>query len=57
MMEKGLKAREISSVKSLGLAGIKERVKSTNGTFLIKGIKDKGTSIKVSIPLRKTIKS
>lgn len=54
---KGIKTREINSGKSLGIAGIKERIKSINGKFQIKGVKDKGTSIKVSIPLKKTRKS
>lgn len=51
----GIKEREINSMNSSGLSGIKERVKSVNGKFNIRGIKNTGTSIKVTIPFRKNM--
>jgi signal transduction histidine kinase len=37
----------------MGIAGIKERVKSVLGKMTIIGEKGKGTKIKISIPLQK----
>ncbi|HAX49126.1 MAG TPA: hypothetical protein DCX92_09085, partial [Bacteroidetes bacterium] len=50
---RGITQEEIDNAKSLGLVGIKERVYSVNGTLSIKGTKDKGTILKITIPLRK----
>jgi signal transduction histidine kinase len=37
----------------MGIAGIKERVRSVNGKVSIKGEKGSGTIISVSIPVKK----
>ncbi|MBE2226121.1 MAG: PAS domain S-box protein [Ignavibacteria bacterium] len=50
---RGITQDEIDNAKSLGLVGIKERVYSVNGTLSIKGTKDKGTILKITIPLKK----
>jgi len=50
---KGIDADKVSSVTSMGLTGIKERVRSVYGKVQIKGGKESGTRIKVSIPLNK----
>ena len=49
---KGISKNEINSLKSMGIAGIRERVSSVSGRLLIKGDKNSGTSIKVSIPIK-----
>ncbi len=49
----GIKQQEISSTHSLGLLGMRERAKYLGGKFEIKGIPNKGTTIKVSIPVDK----
>ena len=38
--------------KSLGILGMQERVQILGGTFSIEGTKEKGTSVKVEIPIR-----
>jgi PAS domain S-box-containing protein len=48
---KGIAEGEINSITSMGITGIKERVKGVNGILHIKGKKDSGTRITVSIPL------
>jgi PAS domain S-box-containing protein len=48
---KGISREQINSFKSMGIQGIKERVRSIGGKLLIKGINGSGTTIKVSIPL------
>jgi PAS domain S-box-containing protein len=50
----GIKLHEINSLSSYGIAGIKERIRSVGGKVLIKGDKTEGTSIKVTIPLKKS---
>ena len=42
----------LSKTKQFGLVGIKERVNYLSGTFSLKSIIKKGTSLKVEIPLR-----
>jgi signal transduction histidine kinase len=49
---KGIDKREINSLKSMGLAGIRERAKSASGRFLIISAKKSGTTLKVAIPLK-----
>ncbi|MEI6049906.1 MAG: PAS domain S-box protein [Bacteroidota bacterium] len=49
---KGIGKNEVNSLTSMGIAGLKERVRSISGRLLIKGEKGFGTSIKVSIPLK-----
>jgi signal transduction histidine kinase len=50
---KGITQEKISDPKSLGLIGIQERVYFLGGDIDIKGIRDKGTTVTVSIPLPK----
>jgi PAS domain S-box-containing protein len=49
----GIETGKVNSLKSLGIAGIKERVKSVLGKMTIIGEKGKGTRIKILIPLQK----
>jgi PAS domain S-box-containing protein len=48
---KGITSEEISDPKSLGLIGIQERVHFLGGDIDIKGVRNKGTTVTVSIPL------
>ncbi|MFC2166755.1 PAS domain S-box protein [Acidobacteriota bacterium] len=48
---KGITQKQISNSKSFGILGIRESVLSLNGSMEIKGIPDKSTTIKVSLPL------
>jgi PAS domain S-box-containing protein len=50
---KGIDPEKVNSLSSMGIAGIKERVKSVRGVVRITGEKDTGTRIVVSIPLHK----
>lgn len=50
---KGITAEEIENGKSLGIVGMKERVYFVGGTFEIGGVRGKGTTVKVTIPLVK----
>ncbi|MCG8571328.1 MAG: response regulator [Spirochaetes bacterium] len=47
----GISQEKIESVHSVGLLQIKERVHKLNGNLIIKGEKDKGTIIKIILPL------
>jgi len=49
---RGITQEEIDNAKSLGLVGIKERVYSVNGKLSITGTKEKGTILKITIPLK-----
>jgi signal transduction histidine kinase len=49
---KGIEKSKVNSFKSMGLAGMKERVKSAQGNITISGEHGKGTRIKVQIPLK-----
>ncbi len=49
---RGIQAREISNMSSLGLMGMRERAKRLGGTFDIQGAPDKGTLLRVSIPVQ-----
>jgi signal transduction histidine kinase len=49
---RGIRPEEIYGARSLGLLGMRERVKHIGGTFEISGIPEKGTSIKVTIPAK-----
>jgi signal transduction histidine kinase len=51
---RGINKDEISGSQSLGLLGMRERVKHIGGTFEINGIPEHGTIIKVSIPVAQT---
>lgn len=48
----GITDEQISDFKSLGLMGIRERVQFLGGSFEIRGIKDKGTTVTISLPLK-----
>ena len=49
----GIDIDKINSISSMGLEGIRERVKSAHGEVSIKGKKGSGTTIRVKIPLKK----
>lgn len=49
----GISEKEIASITSFGILGMKERVEHCNGTFLITGKKDSGTTISISVPISK----
>jgi signal transduction histidine kinase len=48
---KGISEGKISDPKSFGIVGMKERVYFLGGKIEIKGVQDKGTIIKMIIPL------
>ena len=48
---KGIDKKQTSDPKSYGLIGMYERVHSLGGDLIIRGIKNKGTTIEVSIPI------
>jgi PAS domain S-box-containing protein len=48
---KGITEKQISDPKSFGLIGIQERIHLFGGNFKISGIRDKGTTVTVGIPL------
>jgi PAS domain S-box-containing protein len=48
---KGIEKEKINSLTSMGIMGMKERVRLVNGKILIAGKKGSGTTIKVSIPV------
>lgn len=50
---KGITEEQINNPKSFGLIGIRERAHLLGGEVKISGIRDKGTTIIVSIPLNK----
>jgi len=50
---KGITKKKISDPKSLGLIGIQERVHFLGGDIDIKGVRNKGTTVTVSVPLPK----
>lgn len=56
---RGIKKSEISKPSSIGLTGMRERVYALEGSIEIHGVRGKGTTISMSIPLRekKTKKS
>ena len=48
---KGISEEQISNPKSFGLLGMKERAISCGGNVAIQGIRDKGTTVILTIPL------
>ncbi len=48
----GIDKEKVKSLTSMGLEGIRERVKSAHGEVIIKGEEGAGTTIKVKIPLK-----
>jgi PAS domain S-box-containing protein len=51
----GIDKDKIDSMKSMGIAGIKERVRSVRGNVSIKGEQGSGTILKISVPLNRMI--
>ena len=50
---RGITEREISSTTSLGLLGMSERARQIGGEFEISGRAGGGTTVRVSVPLRR----
>ena len=50
---KGITEKQISDPKSFGLMGIRERANFWGGEVTINGIRDKGTTVTVSIPVER----
>ncbi len=50
---KGITEKQIANPRSFGLIGMRERARSWNGSVKINGISDKGTTVTVSIPLKR----
>jgi signal transduction histidine kinase len=50
---KGITKKQIAHPKSFGLIGMRERVRSWNGSVKLDGISGKGTIVAVSIPLKR----
>jgi signal transduction histidine kinase len=51
---RGITEKEMSSSKSFGLLGIRERVRFLGGDIVIEGRPKKGTTVRVAIPLDRT---
>jgi signal transduction histidine kinase len=49
---RGVAELELLGTKSLGLLGMRERVRSFSGELLIHGLPGQGTTVRVTIPLR-----
>ena len=49
----GITEQQISKSNSFGLLGVKERVHFRGGKVDIKGVRNKGTTVTVSIPIKK----
>jgi signal transduction histidine kinase len=52
---KGLPTQRVSGKESLGLIGIRERVHQLGGKVTFKGVRNKGTTVTVTIPLNKGV--
>jgi len=50
---RGIKKKELQGTTSLGIVGIRERVRMIGGTFTIEGKTGSGTVLSVEVPLRK----
>jgi PAS domain S-box-containing protein len=48
---KGITEEELTDPRSYGLMGMRERVQSWDGSIMISGMENKGTTVTVSIPL------
>jgi signal transduction histidine kinase len=51
---KGIRNEFVNSLKSMGIAGMKERVNSVSGKITFRGEKGSGTRIKIFIPLKRS---
>lgn len=49
---KGIKKKDLVNPRSIGLTGMHERAHALGGTLVIMGMRGKGTSITVTVPLR-----
>ncbi len=49
---RGIQAKEIAGLKSLGLLGMRERAKQLGGSFDIQGVPSDGTIVTVTIPIK-----
>jgi signal transduction histidine kinase len=49
----GISKKQLSSLRSFGIIGMRERAQFLGGTFEVKGVKNKGTAIVVTIPVSK----
>lgn len=48
---KGIKSEDLSSKRSLGITGMKERANSVNGKLNISGVSNIGTTVTLTIPI------
>jgi len=48
---RGISEQQMTNTRSVGLIGMKERVRNLNGVFSIKGIPNRGTTLNVCIPM------
>lgn len=51
---RGITTDELHSTRSLGLLGIRERIRALGGTVAIRGTQGEGTTAVVKVPLRRT---
>jgi two-component system sensor histidine kinase UhpB len=49
---RGISKQQMTGSKSLGLPGMRERVRHSSGKLAIEGIPDRGTTVLVRIPLK-----
>lgn len=49
----GISKKQMASLRSFGIIGMRERAQFLGGTFEVKGVKNKGTAIVVTIPVSK----
>lgn len=49
---KGIKKKDLVNPRSIGLTGMHERAHALGGTLVIMGVRGKGTSVTVTVPLR-----
>ena len=49
---KGIRKKELVNPRSIGLTGMHERAHALGGTLAIMGVRGKGTSITLTVPLR-----
>jgi signal transduction histidine kinase len=54
---RGITKKELKGTTSLGLVGIRERIRMVGGTFTIEGKTGSGTMLSVEVPLRKKKKN
>ena len=53
----GIDKNAVISAKSMGITGMREKVNSVSGKLKINGLKNKGTTIKVTVPLKRNIEN